>query len=560
MPAFRFPEKEPTVALPEASRIVNRLLENRNITSETAEAFLAPQYDTGLHDPMLLNDADRAIKRIIAAMEQNEKIAIFSDYDCDGIPGAVILHDYFKAVGYSNFVNYIPHRHFEGFGLSTEAIDKLSADNVTLVITIDCGTTDIDPVAYAKGKGVDIIITDHHEPGEVLPDAVAVVNPKLGGYPFSELCGAAVVFKLVQLLLANTTHELALGWEKWWLDMVGIATVADMVPLVGENRVLAHYGLKVLRQSRRPGLQQLFKKNRVDQQYLTEEDIGFTVGPRINAASRMDTPEDAFNLLSATDEASAGQYVEHLEKLNKERKTAVSLITRELHKRLGNLEVIPDVIVLGSPEWRPSLVGIAANKIAQEHQRPVFLWGRDGNGVLKGSCRSGGGISVVKLMEAARHAFVEHGGHHFSGGFSVKEEEIFALSETLNQAFTTIGNNATIAEELLIDETLALEEVTNELIQDLQRLAPYGTGNPKPLFAFRNVTPRKVEQFGKTKEHLKLLFETTNNQLEAIAFFSSPDSFSKIPSADTPHTLIAHIERSFFMGRQQTRLRIVDII
>lgn len=358
-----------------ASPLVNRLLKLRGITEESvAKEFLTPDYDNHLHRPELLNDMESACLRLESAMERGERIAIFSDYDCDGIPGAVILHDFFKAIGYSNFQNYIPHRHYEGFGLSNDAIDKLKNDNVGVVITIDCGTSSVTEVAYAKKQGIDIIITDHHEPGAVLPEAVAVVNPKLGDYPFKDLCGAAVVFKLIKAMLNRNDYGITPGYEKWWLDMVGLATIADMVPLVGENRVLAHFGLKVLRKSRRPGLQQLLRKTKVNQSYLTEDDIGFTIGPRINAASRMDNPEDAFFMLAETDLAKAGERVEHLEKLNIERKTKVALITKDIHKRIKDLEEIPSVLVMGNPKWRPSLVGLVAGKLAEEHGRPTFIW------------------------------------------------------------------------------------------------------------------------------------------------------------------------------------------
>ena len=560
MAIYTFPDREPTTVAPHLSPLINRLLDNRGVTANDAPDFLHPDYENGLHNPRLLHDVDKAVMRIKEAMEREEKIAIFSDYDCDGIPGAVVLHDYFKAVPYSNFINYIPHRHYEGFGLSTAAVDKMKKEGVQLIITIDCGTSDGEAITYAKEKNIDVIVTDHHEPPETLPPAIAIVNPKLGSYPFTELCGAAVVFKLVQVLLEETEHTWTPGQEKWLLDMVGIATIADMVPLTGENRVLAHYGLTVLRKSRRPGLQQLLKKNRVNQSFITEEDIGFTIGPRINAASRMDTPEDAFSLLRTTDEVDAGARVDHLEKLNTERKSMVAVMTRELHKRMEGIEEIPDVIVLGNPDWRPSLVGLTANKLAEEHNRPVFLWGKDGNGVYKGSCRSGGGVSVVKLMENAAEVFIEHGGHHFSGGFSIKDDYIFTFGEALNDAFNELGAEAAFDEEFIIDETLRLEDVHERLIREVAVVAPFGVGNPKPLFAFTSVQPRKVEQFGKTKEHLKLLYETKNGQLEAIAFFSNPDTFKVRPSEDTPHTLIAHAEQSFFMGRRQLRLRIVDII
>ena len=558
MANYQFPQSETKIVAPQHSVLINQLLTLRNV--EDVDAFLLPNYETQLHDPMLLHDMAAAVTRIKKAMGDGERIAIFSDYDCDGIPGAVVLHDYFKAVEYANFTNYIPHRHYEGFGLNTRAIDTLKNDGVTLIITIDCGTSDSEAIAYAKENGIDVIVTDHHEPPDVLPNAVAIVNPKLGNYPFTELCGAATVFKLTQALLLSGGHEVPAGREKWWLDMVGIATIADMVPLTGENRVLAHFGLQVLRKSRRPGIQQLLKKLKVEQQYLTEEDIGFTIGPRINAASRMDTPEDAFLMLSATDVVEAGATVEHLEKLNKERKTMVALMTKDINKRLQYLEEIPPVLVLGNPDWRPSLVGLAANKLAEEHNRPVFLWGKDGNGVFKGSCRGGGGISVVRLMDASQEVFLEHGGHHASGGFAVHDEHIFSLPERLNAALASLGETAAVQEEIIVDAVLTLDEVTHALAKDIALLAPYGSGNRKPLFAFHTVTPRKVEQFGKAQEHLKLQFETSGGQLEAIAFFATSENFTLNPETVTNFTLIGHVEESFFMGRKQIRVRIVDIV
>ncbi|MEY3784573.1 MAG: single-stranded-DNA-specific exonuclease, single-stranded-DNA-specific exonuclease [Candidatus Parcubacteria bacterium] len=541
--------------------LLNKLLLARGITnSDEATAFLTPNYDTQLHAPELLHDMEKACLRIELAMANNERIAIFSDYDCDGIPGAVVLHDFFKAIKYENFQNYIPHRHYEGFGLSTKAIDKLKADGVTLIITIDCGTTNVEEVAYANKQAVDVIITDHHEPGEILPAAVAVLNPKLGAYPFPDLCGTAMVFKLAQALLNRNDYGLVKGHEKWWLDMVAIATIADMVPLHGENRVLAHYGLQVLRKSRRPGLQQLLKKARIDQRYLTEEDIGFTIGPRINAASRMDTPEDAFQMLAETDLVRAGERVEHLEKLNTDRKTQVALMTKDLHKRLKMLEEIPAVLVLGHSDWRPSLVGLAAGKLAEEHNRPVFIWGTDGNGVYKGSCRSGGGVSVVKLMQGAAEVFSEYGGHHVAGGFAVKNEHIFNFGEKLLAVMEELGETATIKESVAIDAELSLDEVNNLLITQLTQLSPFGMGNHKPLFVFRGVIPITVELFGKTKEHTKLIFQTESGKLEAIAFFQTPEQFTQTPEANVSCAVIAHVEQSYFMGRQQLRLRVVEII
>ncbi len=555
------PSEDEAKELSDYSTFLQQLLVNRDLkTASAAAEFISPSYDEGLHDPWLMHDVDKATERILAAIKNNERITIFSDYDCDGIPGAVVLHDFFKAIGHHNFSNYIPHRHYEGFGLSKEAVVKIADQGAKLVITIDCGTTSNEAVEKANELGMDVIVTDHHEAGEQLPPAIALVNPKLGNYPFDGLCGAGVVFKLVQALIDKGDFDLKVGWEKWWLDMVGIATIADMVPLVDENRVLATYGLQVLRKSRRPGLQQLLRKQRTNQRFLSEDDIGFTIGPRINAASRMDTPEDAFNLLATTDEGEAGARVDHLEKLNTQRKTLVAGMTKEIHKRLKELNELPDVLVLGNPDWRPSLVGLSANKLAEEFGRPAFLWGRDGNGHLKGSCRSDGRVSVVKLMEEVSEILTEHGGHHQSGGFSVAEEEIHNFSRLLNEAFGSLGDSALIDEELVVDAKLSLSEITNDLLKNQQALAPFGMSNPKPVYLLEGVQAEKVDVFGKGKEHTKLIFETDGLAKEAIAFFRLPQGFSKEPVVGEKLSLLAHLEQSYFMGRLQTRLRIIDIV
>ncbi len=554
-----------TMPIPDDFRSMNetlaRLLVARGITDkEMADAFLSPNYETHLHDPFLLHSMREAVERISIAIQGQEKIAIFSDYDADGIPGAVVLHDLFQALQYSNVVTYIPHRHYEGFGLSVTAVEKLHTDGVTLIITVDCGTTDGDAICRARELTVDVIVTDHHEAPDTLPPAVAVVNPKLGAYPFPHLCGAGVAFKLAQALLSELDHDVKPGMEKWWLDMVGIATIADMVPLVGENRVFAYYGLTVLRKARRPGLQQLLRKARVNPRYLSEDDIGFTLAPRINAASRMDAPEQAFSLLTATDEQVAGSIVHELESLNNERKGAVAAMTRELHAHLKTLTDIPPVIVYGNPVWRPALAGLVATKMGDEFGRPAFIWGRDGNGVIKGSCRSGGKVSVVALMHAAADVFSEYGGHHASGGFSVNETNIFFLADALSQAYTKTASNDDHLLVTMTPDMFAQVDDVPRLHRLFGSLAPFGVGNPKPLVAFSNVTPTSVSQFGKGKEHLKLLFRTSLHDIEAIAFFATPQQFKKNVQAGDTCTLLAHIEESFFMNRQQIRLRIVDII
>ncbi len=554
--------KEVAEELQQYSSFLQQLLYARGITTaQEAETFLHPSYDAHLHDPFLLHDMESAVSRILEAIEKKQKIVIYSDYDCDGIPGGVVLHDFFRSIGYDNFINHIPHRHYDGFGLSVEAVQKLAEEGVELIITIDCGTTDIEAVAQANELGVDVIITDHHQAKEQLPKAVAIVNPQLGDtYPFKGLCGAGVIFKVVQALIEKGNFDLKEGMEKWYLDMVGVATIADMVPLRDENRVLAYYGLQVLRKSRRPGLQHLLRKQKADQRYLTEDDIGFIIGPRINASSRMGSPEDAFGMLSTIDETQAGMYVEHLEKLNNERKGAVSAMTKQVHKKLSIYTEIPPVLVLGDPQWRPSLVGLTANKLAEEYNCPAFVWGRDGNGKIKGSCRSNGVSSVITIMEEVSDYLDSFGGHHMAGGFEVDEAHIHTLPEVMNDAFIKMGDAVNIDSILTVDMELSLDAITKEVIDEQHMLAPFGMDNAKPLYKIIGVTPKAVAIFGKTKEHTKLQFDTKGYAREAIAFFKKPTDFTVEPKEGMSVTLLAYLEQSYFMGRLQTRLRIVDIL
>jgi len=552
--------READAALASYHPVVRQLLFTRGIeTATAADAFLTVSYD-GRHDPFLMTDMGHAVARVLYAMSNNEHIAIWSDYDCDGIPGAVLWHDFFSTVGYTNFENYIPHRHNEGFGLNTPGIDALAFRGTTLMITLDCGISNVEEVAYGNEKGIDTIITDHHEPGATLPPAHAVLDPKRDdAYPDKNLCGTGVAWKLIEGLIARGNFALAPGAEKWWLDMVGLATLADMVPLVGENRILARFGLTVMQKTKRKGLRELFRAQRLDPRMVTEDDIGFTIAPRVNAASRMGKPHDAFHVFTASTDLEAATGAAHLERINNERKGMVAAMVKDARKRLALREQHP-VIVFGDPEWKPSLVGLVANTLAEELHAPVFIWGRDGSGVLKGSCRAGGSGSVVRLMEHAKDSFIEFGGHHAAGGFAVREEKVHELDAALVRAYEACATDFYDTSAKFVDADLDITEVTDALYRELSTLSPFGVGNAKPLFRFRAVTPREVSVFGKSKEHTKIIFETPRATLPAIAFFKTPDAFSVTLEKGRPVDLIAHIEKSFFMNRPELRLRIVDVV
>lgn len=550
---------------------IDHLLFYRNIkTPEAKQAFLNPNYDEHILDPFLLKDAEKSAKRIVKAIEKSEKIVIYSDYDADGIPAGVIFHDFFKKIGFKNFINYIPHRHDEGFGLNTDAIDQFVKDKVDLLITLDCGISDIEAVKLAKENKIDVIITDHHEPHEILPDAFAIVDHKQKdcNYPEKILCGSGVGFKLIQAVLKVKRFDMKEGQEKWLLDMVGIATLSDMVPLTGENRALAHFGLRVLKISPRKGLMRLLNHLKIPQKHLTEDDIGFMITPRINAASRMGIPMDAFKLLSTDDDNEAHTFVEHLDKINTERKSVVAGLVKEVKKIMKerNKDNPRNVIVMGNPDWKPSLLGLVANNLAEEFGKPAFLWGRDGDGVIKGSCRSGDTVSVVEIMNKSKDGtFIQYGGHFASGGFVVSNEAIHHLDDHLNASFDILKKENLIKEPDFIDMQISLEEVNWNTYSDVEKLAPFGVGNHKPLFIFKNIKIAGIKEFGKEKNHLELSFKKENGQpVNAIGFFMLADNFKNkdgetIKIGDSID-LIATMEKSMFRGRAELRLRIVDVV
>jgi single-stranded-DNA-specific exonuclease len=543
--------------------LTRKLLFSRGIsTLPEAERFFAPNYEEDVHDPFLLKGMEKAVKRILKAIEQKEKILVYSDYDADGIPGGIILKEFFECIGYSNFQNYIPHRHDEGYGLNNEAVETFAKEGVNLIITVDCGVADYGQITLAQSLGVDVIVTDHHELNGKIPPAYVILNPKQKNcpYPFKELCGAAVVFKLVQALIKTGDFSWKNGREKWFLDLVGMATLSDMVSLTGENRAFAHYGLKVLRKSPRPGLQKLWRKLGVDQRFLTEDEVVFSLSPRINAASRMGHPVDAFRLLSTGDHVEADQVSDYLNKVNDERKGVVASIVKDIKKNLNMRAQLSSVLVLGNPQWKPALLGLAATSVVEDFGRPVFLWGRNGENDLKGSCRSDGSVNLVSLMESVKDSFLQFGGHKLAGGFSVSHEKVHSLEEELSQAYGSVAGERE-EENLWIDEKIRLDDVDESLFKQIDKFSPFGASNPKPIFLFEDVRPKGVKQFGKTKNHLEISFENSKGTLvKAISFFAKPDSFSNKPEEGKSVNLVATLEKSFFRNFPELRLRVVDII
>ncbi len=558
------------------SELLDILLEKRGITTHNKDVFLNPNYARDFHDPFLMRDMEKACVRLYEAIENKEKIVIYADYDCDGIPGAVILNDLFKLVGYKNYEVYIPQRNSEGYGLNLDAIKQFANSGVKLLITIDLGITAVAEVAQAEVDGIDVIITDHHLPPEVLPRAYAILNPKVDDYPEKMLCGAGVVFKFVQGFLKKYGEyfKVRAGAEKWMLDMAGLATLSDMVPLTGENRAIAYFGMKVFKKSPRPGLQKLLAKMNIDQKYISGDDIGFMVTPRLNAASRMDDPMRAFELLATEDEVQAGMLADHLSKINDERKAIVKGIMREVNKKFEKRKTA-EVIVIGNPEWRVGILGLVAGKICDEHKKPVFVWGKDENECIKGSCRSDGSVSIVELMAGTRESFVDFGGHELAGGFTVHSDKVHFLEDALSATFNKIitmqntpsasGTSPYVGGGQVgvnFDTKFTLKDVHMKNWKEIETLEPFGFGNSKPVFLFEGVTIEKIKKFGKngSGEHLEIVFSDANqSKAKAISFFSSVDSFKNTLSEGLGVNLLATFDLSRFRGREELRLRVEDI-
>ncbi len=518
-----------------------------------------PDYMRDLYDPFLLLGMERAVERILAAIANKEKVIIFGDYDADGVPATALLASFFNKIGFTFYDVFIPDRHLESYGLSLERIKEFAAGGVKLIVTVDCGITDVTEVDLANQHGIDVIITDHHLPPAILPSAYAIIDAKQPGdtYPFKELCGTGVAFKLVQALIARGDFKLVKGWEKWLLDLAAIATVSDMVPLVGENRVLVYFGLIVLRQTRRAGLQALLATLKLDPRYVNEDDIGFMIGPRINSASRMGHASEAYNLLMTEDRLLAAEIAKSLDTKNSSRKGAVEQILAAADT-LIDTNALPPVLVVGDAAFSPAVLGLAASRLVEKYKRPVFVWGQGEASEIKGSGRSDGSVNLVELMRAAggERLFSDFGGHVMAAGFTLLPGQEAELGAKLNAVYEEV-KGASVLSVIYYDRELALEECNEATWQLLSQWAPFGVGNEKPVFLFKNIKVAQVKMFGNGGIHLELTFKTGDGKnICAIGFFYTKDL--QLAAGETID-LLATLEKSYFRSRPELRLRIVDL-
>jgi len=495
-----------------------RLLVARGFTdAEAARRFLFGSGEQ-FHDPLLLDGMEPAVERIRRAIRRGEKIRIYGDYDADGVCATSLMIGLFRQLG-ASFDYVIPHRQKEGYGLNGPAVEAAAAAGVGLIVTVDTGISAVEEAALAKKLGVDLIVTDHHEPPETLPEALAVVNPRKPGctYPFKSLAGVGVAFKLAHALTGRLPEAFV------WLAAVG--TIADVMPLVDENRLIARLGLAQMRESPPPGIRALCRVSGIEAGRLSAGHIGFALGPRINAGGRLETADAAVACLTAGSEREAMEAAQELDRLNRERQKLVDDITREALEDADALLAAGDpghAFVLAREGWNPGVIGIVASKVAERFHRPAVILSIDGQtGLAKGSARSIPGFDLHAALTECADLLEQFGGHKAAAGMTVRAEAIPALRRKLNEAAgARLGEEAPVP-ELALDAVIRPEEITVETIRQLDLLAPFGEGNPEPVFLLAGMRVRGMKRMGRDLKHAKLLLgsgRADSGGLDALLF------------------------------------------
>src|SRR3989344_4374196 len=531
-------------------------------TAEARNKFFHPDYERDLHDPFRHKDMKKAAQRIIRAVKEKEKLVIFGDYDADGMCGAAIFSDFFKKIGFVNCETYIPDRYREGYGLSQKAVEKFIGLKPALVVMIDCGITNFQGIEKLRFHNIEVIVIDHHLTPPKLPEACAIINAKRenDNYPYKYLCGAGEAFKTIQAILKIDSFGLPPGWEKWLLDLVGIAVIADMVPLTDENRALVYYGLRVAQKTKRPGLLALYRKLNLTPFLITEENIAFSVAPYINAASRMGSETTSFDLLTTSSQTEAEWLVEKICQTKEEQRRLVDKIIQDVKNKYQDLDNLPPVIAMGDFLWNPGVLGLSANRLLEFFFRSVFLWGTgEISDIIKGFARSGD-LNVMEIMRGLPDDFfIDFGGHHFAGGFSVSSAKISEFEKKINEVVFKKSRNKNYFLKIEADKELDIEKVNNRLFENIRRFAPFGAENRAPIFWFKKLELKRVIAMGNNGIHLKLFFRKSNGEeLTAVLWFRGERPELQNLTIGSKLELLAAVELSRYNGREELRLAVAD--
>ena len=534
------------------SPLLSTILSARGVvTEEEARRLLNPAAHP-MHDPMLLRDMDKAVARIRQAISNQELIAVYGDYDVDGITSTCLLTEFFRSKG-GKVLPYIPDRLEEGYGLNYEAIDYLSTQRVSLIVTVDCGITAVDEVAYAKEKGIEVVITDHHACKEVLPPAVAVVDPHHPDcpYPFKGLAGVGVALKLALAVADPAEREEVFDAS---CDLAAIGTVADVMPMTGENRLLVRRGLAHLNPARRLGLLQLIRSSGLEEKAVNAVSVGYTLAPRINASGRMGRARVALELLLSRDPARAEELAEELCALNRERQGIESDIFNQCVEQLDKTPQ-SGIVLLADEGWHQGVVGIVASRLAEKFACPCFMICLDG-GLGKGSCRSWGGVNLFQLLQQSAHLLENFGGHALAAGFTVKEENIPALAEALRSGVEQFSRGQELPSVLEIDAAITPDMLTLEDVDDLDLLEPCGAGNPRPVLVLTGAQVQSMTQVGRGR-HLKMRLESRGHILDSIFFSVDGNQLGLHPGCRVDVAFYPNVNE--FRGIRGVQLQIVDL-
>lgn len=494
--------------------LVATLLVNRGIQDiEEARTFLFGEGES-FHDPFLLQGMEEAVNRIRYAINENEPILIFGDYDADGVSSTSVMMTVLRDLG-ANVEFYIPNRFTEGYGPNEGAFRWAALNGIKLIITVDTGIAAIHEAEIAEELGIDLIITDHHEPGPILPKALSIIHPKHPEsiYPFKELAGVGVAFKVAHALYGDAPEHL--------LDLVVIGTIADLVPLHGENRLIVKKGLKKLAITDRKGIQALFEISGTKQSEINEETIGFVIGPRLNAAGRLDNADPAVELLLCNDKDAALNIAKEIDAMNKERQSIVNEITKEAISMVENDPNLKDsnILIVGKEDWNAGVVGIVASRLVDKYYRPTIVLSFDKEtNLAKGSARSIVGFDLFKNLSTCRDILPHFGGHPMAAGMTLKIDDVPVLRQRLNELASQTLTKEDFVPLTEIDACIPLEDIHLESIQELSLLAPYGMANPKPKILVENVSINQIRQIGAEHKHLKVVFEKSGIQLDGVGF------------------------------------------
>ncbi len=542
-------------------RTIANLLVKREITSfEEAKAFFRPDLSL-LHDPFLMKDMDTAVNRISLAIENNRKILIYGDYDVDGTTSVAMVYSFFKKLT-REILYYIPNRNSEGYGISFKGIEYAVENNVDLIISLDCGIKAIEKVSYAKKNNIDFIICDHHYPGDILPDAMAVLDPKRTDclYPYKELSGCGVGYKLLQAYCIS--KQISLDVLENFLDLVAVSIASDIVPITGENRILAYFGLIQLTKSPCPGLKSIIKISGLESKEITIDDIVYKIGPRINAAGRIENGIKAVELLVSDDEEHAFSLVGKIDNYNNTRKNIDSNITAEALKIIVNDPNLKEnnSIVLFNPNWHKGVIGIVASRLIEYYYRPTIIL-TESNGLASGSARSVEGFDLYRAISACSDLLENFGGHMFAAGLTLKVENVPAFKERFEKVVSSTIKWDQLAPTIEIDDEIELKDITLKFYRILKQFQPFGPGNLSPVFLTKNVSDNGSARIvGNNSDHLKLeLIQESDpfHKYPAIAFQMS-EHFSYIKNGN-PFDICYSIEENAYRGKTTLQLRLKDI-